>query len=58
VHSHIREAALRGAAVVFHSADLDELLALSSRVVVMFAGSLNEVSTDRAAVGAAMLGVG
>jgi len=58
VHSHIREAALRGAAVVFHSADLDELLALSSRVVVMFAGSLKEVSTDRVAVGAAMLGVG
>lgn len=57
VHSQMREAALRGAAVVFHSADLDELLALASRIVVMFAGCLKEVSSDRAAVGAAMLGV-
>ena len=57
VHNHMREAALRGAAIVFHSADLDELLALANRIVVMFAGSLKEVSSDRAAVGAAMLGV-
>ncbi|MGI9078997.1 MAG: ABC transporter ATP-binding protein [Gemmatimonadaceae bacterium] len=57
VHAHLREVASGGAAVVFHSADLDELLALASRIVVMFAGSLREVSHDRTAVGAAMLGV-
>ena len=57
VHAHLRQAALGGAAVVFHSADLDELLSLATRIVVMFAGFLREVSQDRAAVGAAMLGV-
>ncbi len=57
VHGHLRAAALGGAAVVFHSPDLDELIALANRIVVMFAGSLREASHDRAAVGAAMLGV-
>ena len=57
VHGHLRAAALRGAAVVFHSADLDELVSLASRVVVFFAGSLREVPRHQAAVGAAMLGV-
>ncbi|MBC7791672.1 MAG: ATP-binding cassette domain-containing protein [Anaerolineae bacterium] len=57
VHGHLRAAASRGAGVVFHSVDVDELLTLASRVVVMFAGTLAEVPHDRAAVGVAMLGI-
>jgi simple sugar transport system ATP-binding protein len=57
VHSRLRRAADAGAAVVLHSSDLDEVLALSDRVVVMHAGTLREVAGDRESVGRAMLGV-
>lgn len=56
VHDQLREAAARGAAVVVHSTDLDELLGLASRVLVVFHGSVREVEPDRAVVGRAMLG--
>ncbi len=49
-----------GAAVVLISADLDEVLALSDRILVMARGRLVEVPPDqrtRAGVGALMLGV-
>jgi general nucleoside transport system ATP-binding protein len=57
VHARLRRAADAGAAVVLHSSDLDEVLALSDRVVVMHAGTLREVAGDRETVGRAMLGV-
>jgi general nucleoside transport system ATP-binding protein len=57
VHARIRRAASDGAAVVLHSSDLDEVLALSDRVVVMHAGALIDVANDRESVGRAMLGV-
>jgi simple sugar transport system ATP-binding protein len=57
VHARLRRAADAGAAVVLHSSDLDEVLALADRVVVMHAGSLREVAGDRESVGRAMLGV-
>ncbi len=57
VHARLRAAAKSGAAVVLHSTDLDEVLSLSSRVVVMHAGALREVAKDRDVVGRAMLGV-
>jgi simple sugar transport system ATP-binding protein len=57
VHARLRWAADAGAAVVLHSSDLDEVLALADRVVVMHAGSLREVAGDRESVGRAMLGV-
>ncbi len=57
VHLRLRHAADTGAAVVVHSSDLDEVLALSDRVVVMHAGVVHAVDGDRESVGRAMLGV-
>jgi simple sugar transport system ATP-binding protein len=53
----LRAAARDGAAVVVYSSDLDEVLALATRVVVLHAGRLREVSGDRESIGRAMLGV-
>jgi ABC-type sugar transport system ATPase subunit len=44
--------------VVVYSSDLDEVLALATRVLVMHAGVVREVERDGEAVGRAMLGVG
>ena len=57
VHERLRQARSDAAAVVLHSADLDEILALSDRVVVVAGGRLVDVGTNRDAVGRAMLGV-
>lgn len=57
VHGRLRNAAANGAAIVVYSSDLDEVLALASRVVVMHAGQVRECSLDRIEVGRAMLGV-
>lgn len=56
VHSALRAARDEGTAVVVYSSDLDEVLLLSDRVVVMHEGVLSEVPSDRAAIGRAMLG--
>lgn len=56
VHSQIRDAAARGIAVVVHSSDVDEVLALATRVLVLFQGEVREVERDRDRVGRAMLG--
>jgi ABC-type uncharacterized transport system ATPase subunit len=58
VHARLRAARDRGAAVIVYSSDLDEVLALASRVLVAYAGTLREVMADRTAVGRAMLGLG
>ena len=39
-----------------YSSDLDEVLLLADRVVVMFNGTLVHVPSDRDAIGRAMLG--
>ena len=57
VHDALRAAAADGAAVVVHSSDLDEVLALAHRVVVVHAGAAREVDVDRELAGRAMLGV-
>jgi simple sugar transport system ATP-binding protein len=57
VHARLRAARDAGTAVVVYSSDLDEVLALSTRVFVMRAGSVREVAQDRDAVGRAMLGL-
>jgi general nucleoside transport system ATP-binding protein len=49
VHEHLLEAAAAGAAVLLISEDLDEILALNDRVVVMYEGELHEVE-DRQSV--------
>lgn len=56
VFAALRAARDAGAAVVYHSTDLDEVLALADRVVVAFAGHLRDVAKDRERVGRAMLG--
>lgn len=58
VHERLRRASLEGAAVVLYSSDLDEVLALSTRILVMFEGWVTEVPAEREAIGSAMLGVG
>ena len=57
VHERLARAAHSGAAVVVYSSDLDEVLAVATRVVVMHAGRLLETPLDRDSVGRAMLGV-
>ena len=60
VHARLRAVADAGAAVVLHSSDLDEVIALADRVVVMAGGRLYAVPDrrDRAAIGALMLAGG
>ena len=57
VHERLEEASARGAAVLLYSSDLDEVLALSTRVVVMFNGTLTEMPSNRRMIGEAMLGL-
>jgi ABC-type uncharacterized transport system ATPase subunit len=56
IHTYLREAADSGAAVVVYSSDIDELLSLTSRVLVLREGLLSAVVRDRDAIGRAMLG--
>jgi simple sugar transport system ATP-binding protein len=60
IRSMLMEYASRGAGVLLISADLDEVLAISDRVVVMYDGRLTEVGTvdtsTRERVGRAMTG--
>jgi general nucleoside transport system ATP-binding protein len=56
VHDQLRHVASRGAAVVVHSSDLDELLSLATRILVVFHGTVREATSDRDVVGRAMLG--
>jgi simple sugar transport system ATP-binding protein len=57
IHARIRAAARAGAAVLFHSSDLDEVLHLAHRVVVMARGVMVEApfTASRADVGNMML---
>lgn len=57
VHARLRAAAAAGLAVIVHSSDLDEALALSTRILVVHAGRVVEVPRDRDRVGRAMLGL-
>jgi general nucleoside transport system ATP-binding protein len=56
VHTRLRSARDRGAAVVLYSSDIDEMLALADRVLVIAGGQVRGVVHDRDAVGRAMLG--
>lgn len=58
VHEQARKARKRGAAIVFYSSDLDELTAVSDRVIVVTASGLEEVDPDRDKIGLALLGAG
>ncbi|HSE28406.1 MAG TPA: ABC transporter ATP-binding protein [Gemmatimonadales bacterium] len=58
VHAELRAVAARGAAVLFHSSDLDEVSELATRVVVMTGGRLVEMGAGagREEVGRVMVG--
>lgn len=57
VHERLRDAAAGGAAVVVFSSDLDEVLMLATRVLVVHSGHVRACPRDRDTVGRAMLGV-
>ncbi len=59
VHDRLRALAAAGMGVLFYSTDLDEVLALGTRVVVMHRGTVREApaDADKAMIGAMMLGV-
>jgi simple sugar transport system ATP-binding protein len=58
VHRHLIAAREAGAAVILYSSDLDEVLVLSDRVVVMFAGKAREIAQrDRESLGRALVGL-
>ncbi|HEU4642831.1 MAG TPA: ATP-binding cassette domain-containing protein, partial [Gemmatimonadaceae bacterium] len=57
VHRYLLDARDRGAAVVVYSADLDEVLALADRLIVMFDGRAREIAPERTAAGRAMVGL-
>jgi simple sugar transport system ATP-binding protein len=57
VHARLREAAEAGAAVLVHSSDLDEVLELAGRVLVVSRGVVAEpgAAAGREEIGAMML---
>jgi simple sugar transport system ATP-binding protein len=61
IHAALREQRARGAATLLISEDLDELLALSDRIAVMFDGKVMGVlparGADREQIGLLMAGV-
>jgi simple sugar transport system ATP-binding protein len=59
IHLRLRSAAAAGAAVLFHSTDLDEVLLLADRIIVVTRGAIAEPSpsSSRAEIGSMMLAV-
>jgi simple sugar transport system ATP-binding protein len=57
IHARLRAAAAGGAAVVVYSSDLDEVLALAARVLVVYDGTVRVTAPHRDTVGRAMLGL-
>jgi general nucleoside transport system ATP-binding protein len=56
VHARLRQAANDGVAVIVYSSDLDEVLALASRVLVVHDARVQEVPPDREVIGRTMVG--
>jgi general nucleoside transport system ATP-binding protein len=56
VHDRIREARDNGTAVVFYSSDLDEIVSLSDRVVVVSRDGIVSVTSDRSEIGRVLIG--
>jgi len=57
VRTRITDARNSGAAVVIYSSDIDEIISLADRVIVVYAGRVSECVNDYESVGRAMLGV-
>ena len=56
IHSRLLDACSHGVAIVAHSPDLDELIAISNRVLVVYGGMVRQVPAVADVVGRAMLG--
>lgn len=56
VRDRLLQACEQGVAIVMYSADLDDVLPIADRMLVVFDGTVREVAVDAAAVGRAMLG--
>ena len=54
--ARLRIARDNGMAIIVHSSDVDELLALCDRILVAYAGRVREVPCDRDTIGRAMVG--
>jgi simple sugar transport system ATP-binding protein len=57
VRQQIRFARDSGVGIVLYSSDLDELMEIADRILVVHAGTVSPAVTDRSAVGALMLGL-
>jgi simple sugar transport system ATP-binding protein len=57
VHERLRAARDAGMAIVLYASDLDEVLALADRVLVIAQRQVREVTGDRVVIGRAMLGL-
>jgi ABC-type sugar transport system ATPase subunit len=60
MHRRLRDAARSGVTVIMYSTDLDEVLEVAERVLVVWKGEAREApqGADRGLVGELMLGVG
>jgi general nucleoside transport system ATP-binding protein len=58
VHDRLLDARDSGCAVLFYASDVDEVLALADRILVVAQGTVREVARDREIAGRAMLGLG
>jgi simple sugar transport system ATP-binding protein len=56
IPQRLRDAARADAAVLYYTADLDELIEIADRIVTVFEGRVREVARNRDVVGRAMLG--
>ena len=56
VRDRLLDACSKGVAIVMHSSDLDEILAIAHRVLVVYVGGVRELPVDADLVGRAMLG--
>ena len=56
IHDRLRRARDGGAAVAIYSSDIDEILVLADRVLVVYAGTVRESVVERDTVGKLMLG--
>lgn len=57
IQDQLFQARSNGVATVVYSADLDEVLTLADRMLVVYSGTVREVPVDRDVIGRAMLGI-
>jgi simple sugar transport system ATP-binding protein len=56
IHDRLRSERDGGAAVAIYSSDIDEIVLLADRILVVYAGTVRESVVDRDTVGRLMLG--